>query len=68
LTITLAAPADNTIANECHFIFASGATPTTLSIPATVNQPDGFSVDANMVYEVSILENNMTAMSWEVSA
>lgn len=68
LAITLATPTDATIVNEYHFIFTSGATATTLSIPATVNQPDGFSVDANMVYEVSILEGCMTAMSWEVSS
>ena len=68
LTITLAAPADSTIVNEYHFIFASGATPTTLTIPAAVKTPDGFTVDANMVYEVSILEGCMTAMSWAVSA
>ena len=68
LTITLAAPADSTIVNEYHFIFASGATPTTLTIPAAVKTPDGFTVDANMVYEVSILEGCMTAQSWAVSA
>lgn len=68
LAITLATPTDNTIVNEYHFIFASGATPTTLTIPAAVKTPDGFTVDANMVYEVSILEGAMTAQSWAVSA
>lgn len=68
LAITLATPTDTDIVNEYHFIFTSGSTATTLSIPATVNQPDGFTVEANHVYEVSILENNMTAMSWEVTA
>ena len=68
LTIALAAITDNTIVNEYHFIFTSGATPTTLTIPAAVKTPDGFTVDANMVYEVSILEGCMTAMSWAVSA
>jgi len=68
LEITLAAIADNTIANEYHFIFESGATATTLTIPATVNQPDGFTVEANMIYEVSILENCMTAQGWAVTA
>ena len=67
LAITLAAPADLSIVNEYHFIFTSGATATTLSIPATVNQPDGFTGEANHVYEVSILENCMTAQGWAVT-
>ena len=68
LTLTLATPTDNTIVNEYHFVFDSGATATVLTLPATVLQPDGFTVDANMVYEVSILEGCMTAQSWAVSA
>jgi hypothetical protein len=68
LAPTLATPTDNTIVNEYHFIFASGATATTLTLPATINQPDGFTVEANHVYEVSILENCMTAQGWAVSA
>ena len=54
--------------NEYHFIFNSGSTPTTLSLPNTIRQPDGFTVEANHVYEVSILENNMTAQGWAVSS
>ena len=68
LAITLGTIADNAIVNEYHFIFTSGATATTLTIPASVRQPDGFTVDANHVYEVSILENCMTAQGWAVSA
>jgi len=68
LAPTLATPTDNAIVNEYHFIFTSGATATTLTIPASVRQPDGFTVDANHVYEVSILENCMTAQGWAVSA
>lgn len=68
LNIQLAAPSDSNIANEYHFIFNSGATPTTLTLPSTINQPDGFTVEANHVYEVSILEGNMTAQGWAVSA
>jgi len=68
LAPTLATPTDNTIVNEYHFMFTSGATPTTLTIPAAVKTPDGFTVDANMVYEVSILEGCMTAQGWAVSA
>jgi lysophospholipase L1-like esterase len=68
LAPTFAAPSDNTIVNEYHFIFTSGATATTLTVPASVKQPDGFTVEANHVYEVSILENCMTAQGWAVSA
>lgn len=68
LNIQLTAPSDSNIANEYHFIFNSGATPTTLSVPSGIHWPDGFAVEANHVYEVSILENNMTAQGWAVSA
>lgn len=67
LNITLAAPANNNVENEYHFIFNSGSTPTTLTLPNTIRQPDGFTVEANHVYEVSILEGNMTAQGWEVT-
>ena len=68
LTPALAAPNDSTIAGEYHFIFTSGATATTLTIPAGIRQPDGFAVEANHVYEVSILEGCMTARGWAVSS
>lgn len=67
LAITLAAPSDSAVANEYHFLFESGSTPATLTIPAAIRQPDGFTVDANHVYEISILEGNMTAQGWAVS-
>lgn len=67
LNITLATPANSNIANEYHFMFTSGATATTLTIPSSVKQPDGFTVEANHVYEVSILENCMTAQGWAVT-
>ena len=68
LTPTFVTPTDNSIINEYHFIFTSGATATTLTLPASVLQPDGFTVEVNHVYEVSILENCMTAQGWAVSA
>lgn len=54
LTITLATPTNNNIANEYHFFFESGATPTTLTLNDVLS--DAYSIDANMKYEVSILE------------
>lgn len=68
LAITLAAITDNTIVNEYHFVFDSGSTATVLTLPASILQPDGFTVEANMHYEVSIVENCMTAQGWAVSA
>ena len=67
LTYTLAAPADTSVANEYHFVFRSGATATELVHPANVSVPDGFAVDKNKVYEISILEGCMAYQSWAVS-
>ena len=50
--------------NEYHFIFISGSTPTELSLPSDVIVPDDFSVEANKVYEVSIMNNLMLYNSW----
>lgn len=55
LTVTLAIPSDNDIANEFHFFFISGSTPTTLTLNDVLS--DAYSIEANMRYEVSILES-----------
>lgn len=67
LTYTLATPSETSIANEYHFIFQSGATATELVHPANVSVPDGFTVDKNKVYEISILEGCLAYQSWAVS-
>lgn len=51
---------------EVHFIFRSGATATRVVHPSNVNIGN-FSVDANKVYEVSILEGLLTSQNWSVS-
>lgn len=51
---------------EVHFIFRSGATATRVVHPSNVNI-GSFSVDANKIYEVSILEGLLTSQSWAVS-
>lgn len=51
---------------EVHFIFKSGATATRVVHPSGVNV-GSFSVDANKVYEVSILEGLLTSQNWSVS-
>lgn len=66
LTYTLAEPADASVANEYHFVFKSGSTATELVHPSTVNVGN-FSIDANKVYEVSILEGLLTSQNWSVS-
>lgn len=67
LTYTLATPADAAVANEYHFIFQSGSTATQLVNPEGVSVPDGFTIDANKIYEVSILEGNLAYQNWEVT-
>lgn len=55
LTVTLGTPSDTNVANEYHFFFTSGATATTLTLNDVL--ADAYSIEANMKYEVSILEN-----------
>lgn len=55
LTITLETPSDASVANEYHFFFTSGSTATTLTLNNVLT--DTYSIEANMKYEVSILEN-----------
>lgn len=64
LTYTLRSPTNTQVVNEYHFIFTSGATATELVHPLGV-KIGSFTVDANKTYEVSILENLLTAQSWE---
>lgn len=51
---------------EVHFIFRSGATATRVVHPSNVNIGN-FAVDANKVYEVSILERLLTSQNWSVN-
>lgn len=54
LTVTLAEPDNSNVANEYHFFFTSGQTATTLILNDVLS--DAYSIEANMKYEVSILE------------
>lgn len=58
LTITLAAE-ESGIINEYMFEFASGSTPTTLSVPDTVKWSGGSAptIEASKTYQVSIVNN-----------
>lgn len=55
LTVTLAEPDNSNVANEYHFFFTSGSTATTLTLNDVMS--DAYSIEANMKYEVSVLEN-----------
>ena len=50
--------------NEYHFSFVSGATAAVLSLPVDVIMPDGFTVEADKVYEISIVNNMGLFKGW----
>ncbi len=59
----------NPPANRAYSItFTSGSTPTDLSIDPAIKMPDGFSVEANRIYEINVLDNRAAVGSWAVSA
>ena len=64
LTVTLNTSSDSSHVHEYHFRFTSGATATTLSLPASVTMANGFSVAANKTYELSIIDNLGTYIEW----
>lgn len=64
ITYELKEPTDKSIVNEYHFVFQSGASPTQVVHPVGV-KIGNFSVEANKIYEVSIMENLLTSQSWE---
>lgn len=49
-------------------VFTSGSTATDLSIPPSLKMPDGFSVEANRLYEINVLANRAVVGSWAVTA
>ena len=57
LTITLTAPTDTSVYNEYMIQFSSGSTPTTLSVPSTVEWVSEPKIEAKKTYQVSIVDN-----------
>ena len=57
LNITLAEITDNTQLNEFMFEFISGGTATTLTLPDTIKWADTPSIEANKIYQCSIVNN-----------
>lgn len=56
LTIDFAAAKDGYVGEYC-IEFVSGATPTTLSLPSEVVFPDEPTIEANMRYQISVVNN-----------
>ena len=63
LTVTFAAGEAGEV-NEYHFRFTSGSTPTTLTLPIDVEMPDTFSVLADTVYEISVIDDYGVFAIW----
>lgn len=63
LTLTFAA-GEAGVVNEYHFRFTSGSTPTTLDLPLTVEMPSSFNVEANTVYEISVINDYGVFAAW----
>ena len=57
LNITLASITDNTIYNEYMFEFVSGSTATTLTFPSSIKWLETPTIDANKIYQCSIVDN-----------
>ena len=57
LNLTLAEITDNTQLNEFMFEFVSGETATTLALPDTIKWAETPSIEANKIYQCSIVNN-----------
>lgn len=60
LTVTLGTPSDSNIVNEWHWFFDSGETACVFTLQnqdGSQVYTDAYSIDANMRYEVSVLNN-----------
>lgn len=66
LTFTFEAPAAGKAA-AYHVMFKSGNTAATVNLPDGVRTPDGYVIEANRVYELSILQNMLAYQSWGAS-
>ena len=64
LNITLGAETSG-IANEYLFQFISGSTPTTLTLPSDIKFSEDLVIEANKVYQISILKGLGSVLSWD---
>ena len=65
LEISLGGTVNTSIVQEYTFRFTSGTTATTLILPENIK--GGITIEANKIYEVSIVDNLLLSQSWEVS-
>lgn len=65
LTITFNAPVTGQL-SQYHFVFVSGATAPTVTLPNSVQMPDDWAVETNTRYEIDILDGYGLASRWEV--
>ena len=59
-------PETEGITNEYLFQFTSGSNPTTLILPDSIKFNSDFTVEANKIYQISILNGLGTVMSWDI--
>lgn len=52
---------------EFELVFDSGSTPTTLALPASINMPADFQVNANTHYEINVRNTWGLYAAWEVT-
>jgi len=64
LNITLEKPDSDTILQKYHFMFNSGTKPTKLTLPSDVKTPQDFIIEANKIYDISIVENCLSYQVW----
>ena len=57
LNITLAEITDTSVLNEYMFEFISGSTATTLTLPGTIKWLETPTIEANKIYQCSIVDN-----------
>lgn len=48
----------------CVITFESGTTPTQLTVPSGLMMPDSFAVEADTIYEISIMGDKGAVQSW----
>jgi hypothetical protein len=64
MTLTLGAETSG-IANEYLFQFTSGSTPTTLTLPNNIKFSEDLVIEANKIYQISILKGLGSVLSWD---
>lgn len=63
LNLTLGAETAG-VANEYLFQFTSGSTPTTLTLPGDIKFTEDLTIEANKIYQISILKGLGSVLSW----